>query len=135
MGARWADEPPRAPLTKQEVKQLHKKPQETDEYTVLRTLADLGSTAARIITWLQLSRAMVKEALGSLLGNRAAQVALVAILGATRFRVHHRNRGQPTRCGKCRHVEDSVDHLLRCYDLLTDHQGGENAADFLVKIG
>ena len=131
---RGTDRVPRIPLTKQETKELLKRRQERDECNILCRLAELGSGSATIITRLRLTRDNVKEALKGLKEDRAAQITLVTILGATRFRIHRGGRTLPTRCGRCRHIQDSFDHLIRCYELTQDYQTGDQSVDFLVKM-
>ena len=131
---KWPDKPPRVPPTKQEIKGLLKLRQEVDEYRVLCRLAGLGSRSAGVTTILRPTKAVVKEALRDRRRRRAAQITLVAIPGATRFRVYQEGRPLPTRCGRCRHVEDSFDHLPRCYGLLGDYQTGEQSVEFFVKM-
>ena len=134
MGGKWADQLPRIPLTKQETKDMLKKRQEKDEFNILCRLAEMGSGSATIITKLGLTRGIVKEALRELKSVRAAQITLGTVLGATRFRLYQGSRRLATRCGKCRHVEDSFDHMLRCYDLMGEYQTGANTVDFLVTM-
>ena len=134
MGDNWAATLPRVPLTKEEVKTLLRARQEQGEQKVIARLAALGSDSARIITDLVLTRAVVREAMRDLKEERAAQVALATILGGTRFRVFHNNRRLATRCGKCRHIEDSFEHLIRCYDLQAEYRVGAQSVDFLTKM-
>ena len=134
MGSKWEEALPRVPLTKEEVKSLLRTRQRRDERKVLGRLAELGSTSAAIITELRLTRETVKEAMRSLQRDRAAQITLATILGATRFRVYHGGRRLATRCSNCRHVEDSFHHLLRCFNLTEDYQTGAQSVDFLTKM-
>ena len=120
MGDAWEATLPRGPLTKEEVEALLQARQERGEYKVPSRLSALGSGSAKIITYLQFTRAVAREATRNLKGDRAAQLTLATILGGTRFRVYQDNHPLATRCGKCRHVKDSFEHLIRCYDLQAD---------------
>ena len=132
--AQWADALPRDPLTKEELELLLKRRFEQDEYTTLRQLAMLGSRSASIITGLELTRSVVKEALQKLCPDRAAQITLMSILGATRFRAYAGGRPLPTRCGNCKVREDSFTHLLHCYSLVSLYKKGAQSVDILVTL-
>ena len=97
-------------------------------------LAQLGSMSATIITNLQLTREIYKEALDDLQQERAAQITLTCILSANRFRVHYQGSVLRSRCGRCRREEDSFAHMLRCYDLQDQLNKGANAAPFLAHM-
>ena len=110
MGPRWADTLPIVPLTKQELETLPKMRFLRDEGVALKQLAKL----AGIITALELTREVIREALRRLRHDRAAEATLVAILGGTRYRKYSHGRRLATRCGQCYVREDSFTRMLVC---------------------
>ena len=63
-----------------------------DELAALRIRAHLESASASIVTFPQLTRENIREALACLEGDRAAQTTLSDILGAARYRVFSTGR-------------------------------------------
>ena len=122
------------PLLREEAKAPVRGQMGADERTVFRHLAQLGSRSARLITDLRITRDVVSEALSILRGGRAAQVTLVSILGATRFRVHYDGRILDTVCEGCRVRKDSFEHMLQRYELTGQLQRGADSEKFLVHM-
>ena len=88
-----------------------------------------------VIRDLRASRPTVEEALKILRGERRAQVNLLRILSATRFRVLtkgeiYRSKYPKTHC----YSRGSLSHLLECYDLTSRMAFGEEAVQFLVHV-
>ena len=105
----------------------------------IRQLAELGSESGKIITRLQLTREIVYMAMSVLRNERAAQVTLMSILGATRFKTFFHGVLVPTRCPRLlRHracgLEDSYVHLLQCYRIQRLERKGAEPLDFLVEM-
>ena len=134
MGERWFEDLPKVPLTRAETLQLIRRQMDRDELMVMRQLATLESESATIIVDLKLTREVVQEAFSVLRGDRAAQVTLASILGATRYRIYSHNKRLPTRCGKCKVRQDSFAHMIHCYALEEDVARGDQAVKFLVKM-
>ena len=106
-----------------------------DEQRVMAQLATLGSLSAAIIRRLQLTRKVLMEATRMLLDERRAQNNLLAVLGASRYKVVTKQGLCDTRC-PLRHCqrEDSFDHMLQCYDSESSVEYGAAAAPFLVRM-
>ena len=134
LGQTWEAALPRVPLTRGELRELLKARFLKDEQAVLKQLAGLGSQSEGIITALELTRGIIKEALHRLRGDRAAQITLAAIISATRFRIYRHGRPLATRCGNCRVREDSFTHLVVCHSLQNEVQKGAQSVDFLVDM-
>ena len=86
---------------------------------------------------LDLTREHIQAAMSILRENRPAQVALLAILGGTRFRYFHKGVLIPTYCPRMKRghecgEKDSFDHLIRCYALQTRVRTGAESIPFLV---
>ena len=93
----------------------------------------MDSESASIISYLNLTQEAAKEALSQLRDERGRQVALLAVLSATRFRTVAKSGLVPTicprpRCGK----KDSFWHLLSCHDLMNSVECGPFVVPFLV---
>ena len=117
LGATWSSTLPRIPLAKEELKEMVRAKWEADEILALRQLSQLDSVSARIITDLELARRIVRMAMSVLREGRGAQVTLLSILGATRFKTFFRGVLVLTRCphawGRVAcGFENSYGHLL-----------------------
>ena len=139
LGDDWHRTLPRVPLTKEELKEVVRRQWERDEILALRQLAELGSFSAGIITHLELTREIIHSAMSMLSRDRAAQVTLLSILGATRFKTFFHGVLVPTRCphvlgGEVCGTEDSYEHLLRCHGLRIHERKGADSLDFLVMM-
>ena len=104
-----------------------------DERRILGRLGDLDSESASIISYLNLTREAINEALTQLRDERHHQVTLLSILAATRFRIPTKEGLVATvcprpQCGK----KDSFWHLIACYKLIESVECGAFAAPFLV---
>ena len=133
--ARWRKELPRVPLTTAELKQLVVDAWEADERRALRQLSELGSVSASVLTYLELTRAVVAEAYEVLRDEREAQTNLVEILSATRYKTYRGSRVYHTKCARlyCYSV-DSFPHMLDCYSLLDSVDKGPTSVPFLVQM-
>ena len=92
-----------------------------------------------IITRLELTREIVGMAMSALRRERAAQVTLLSILGATRFKTYFHGVLIPTRCphtwGRVAcGQEDTYQHLLACYKIQHLERKGAESIDFLIKM-
>ena len=134
LGQAWVEALPMIPLLREEMKALVRGQMEVDEQTVFRQLAQLGSMSAGLITDLRITREVVSEAMSVLRGDRAAQVTLVSILSATRFRVHYDGRVLDTVCEGCKVRKDSFEHMLQCYALTGQLRRGADSVKFLVQM-
>ena len=127
---------PTVPLTKDEIKGLLNAWQ---EILGIRTLRELQSVSASIITALGLTREVVKCALSILRRRHDAQVNLIGVLCATRFKAMFQGVVIPTFCpntyrgGSC-NAEDTFAHMLTCYNLKYEGQKGLEALDFLLEM-
>ena len=130
----WAKNLPRIPLVKSEVRDLIRTQMAADELIAFKQPAGLGSASATLLVGLQLTRDTVKEALDKLQDDRGAQITLLSVLSATRFRIYSHGRALPTKCGKCRVHPDTFDHMLRCYVLQESLVRGPGAVNFLVEL-
>ena len=106
-----------------------------DEHRVLTQLMALGSKSAAIICKLQLTRAVVVEAIQTLCNERKAQSNLLDILSASRYKTLTKQGLMDTHCPlqACKQ-KDSFEHMIQCYDLVQDQKRGAEAAGFLVKM-
>ena len=139
LGNDWPKSLPRIPLTKPEIKKVIRTQWEKDEQLVLRQLSELGSVSSEIITRLELTREIVGLAMSALRRERAAQVTLLSILGATRFKTYFHGVVIPTRCPHTwgRVVcgqEDTYQHLLICYKIQHLERKGAESLDFLITM-
>ena len=91
--------------------------------------------AASIITTLQLTRTIVKEAMKVLSDSREDQQNLMDILGAARFKIIHQGSLYHTVCPRtgC-YSRDTFLHMLHCYQLKDTVQKGPEAVPFLVNM-
>ena len=139
LGHDWPKSLPRIPLTKPEIKKVIRTQWEKDEQLVLRQLSELGSVSSEIITRLELTREIVGLAMSALRRERAAQVTLLSILGATRFKTYFHGVLIPTRCphtwGRVAcGQEDTYQHLLICYKIQHLERKGAESLDFLITM-
>ena len=87
-GQGWKERLPGVPMVTEELRTLIKAQHERDERAALSRLAALGSASAEILMGqLGITRTILREALNLLRDERKAQVNLLEILSATRFRV------------------------------------------------
>ena len=134
-GPGWVAALPCMPATTEELYDLMSHWEQRDEIKALGRLRDVGSSSACILRQLDLSRAVVAEALSQLQRERKQQVNLVGILGATRYKALVHGRVYHMKCARPQCVaKDSFDHMLQCCDLQKDSESGEEAAPFLSKI-
>ena len=131
----WRRQLPGIPCTTEELKELLSQNYQKDEQAVLSQLADLGSVSAQIITRLRLTRGVVKEALAALRNERKVQCNLLAILGATRYKMITKEGICDTCCPlqACR-ARDTFEHMLECYGLIEHIEEGEASITFLLKM-
>ena len=106
-----------------------------DERRLIDRLGDMDSESASIISFLNITREAVAEAMARLRDSRAQQVTLFTILSIARFRILTKSGLIPTmcpqpNCGK----KDSFWHLLSCYGLISSVECGPHVAPFLVYI-
>ena len=131
----WKAHLPVTPCTTEELKQLLGREFQKDEREVLQQLAKIGSLSAAIIIKMQLTRAIVAEAIHNLRDERRVQSNLLEILSAGRFKVPTKQGLMSTHCPlKACRQQDSFDHMLKCYDLEDGLRSGPAATDFLVKM-
>ena len=103
-------------MVTEELKELIRTQQEKDEKTVLTRLACLGSASAEIIMGqLGITRNIVREALAVLRNERGAQVNLLEILSATRFRVITARGLFCTKCPKKKRTASRETPLNTCW--------------------
>ena len=98
----------------------------------MKRLAHLGSISASIITYLELTRDIIKETWTQLENGRPSQINLASILSATRFQCFRKNRIFHVKCPK-RHCyqKDGFLHMLDCYNIAKDVRKGTAAVQFL----
>ena len=131
----WAATLPVLPYTTGEVKELIENQCLSDEQGVLEQLMHLGSASAQILTQLQLTRGIVKEALQELRDERRAQCNLLEVLSAARYKMVTAQGLVDTHCPlrACR-ARDSFSHMLECYDLQEHVARGAASVPFLVRM-
>ena len=131
----WKAHLPKTACATAEMKQLLDSEFQRDEKEVIQQLAKIGSLSAAIVLKLQLTRAIVAEAIHNLRDERRAQSNLLDILSAGRFKVLTKQGLMSTHCPlRACQKKDSFGHMLKCYDLEAGLQAGPAAADFLVKM-
>ena len=134
-GDPWRERLPRVPLATDELKEVLKVQEDSDERVALAELAQKGSTSAVIINYLNLTREVVREAFTVLRGERHLQVGLAQILGATRYKVLTEGKVYHVKCPKTYCFEkDSFAHMLQCYNLAEEVETGTESVPFLVKM-
>ena len=134
-GELWRERLPRVPLTTDELKEVLKTQEDSDERVALAELAQKGSTSAVITNYLDLTREIVREAFTVLRGERHLQVGLAQILGATRYKVLTEGKVYHVKCPKTYCFErDSFSHMLQRYDLTKEVETGAESVPFLVKM-
>ena len=79
-------------------------------------------------------KGVLQEAFDRIQHERAAQITLVSIIGATRIREHCKGRTQRTVCGGCKVQPDSFEHLSRYYNLTDLLKVGMESTEFLVML-
>ena len=123
------------PYNTGEIKQLVEDCRLDDEQKVLAQLATLGSQSAAIVRRLQLTRKVLVEATQILRGERRAQSNLLAVIGATRYKMVTKH-GLVDTCCPLRHCrqKNSFEHMPKCYDLESSVEHGAMAVQFLVKM-
>ena len=132
---KWKTTLPYIPMTTRELKIIMQETEARDEGRVLQMLAEEGSVAAGIISMLQLTRSIVKEAMKVLSDSREDQQNLMDILGAARYKVLHLGKLYYTVCPRPRcYNRDTFLHMLKCYDLQGEVQKGPEAVPFLVDM-
>ena len=133
--SKWKLSPPVIPCTSAEMRKHIHQQFLTDERKIIDRLGNMDSESASIISYLDLTREVVREALEQLRGDRSHQVNLMAILSGTRFRMITKGGLLPTICPRegcqCR---DSFWRLLTCYSLMDSVECGAFAVPFLVYI-
>ena len=131
----WRHSPPVVPCSSAEMHGHIHQYFLKDERRIIDILGGMDSESASIISYLNLTREVVKEALEQLKGDRSHQVNLLAILSGTRFRMVTPSGMQPTTCPRlgCQ-LRDSFWHLLTCYSLMDSVECGPFAVPFLVYI-
>ena len=131
----WVAPPPALPGAAGELRGLAQTQHLTDERRLIDLLGNLDSESASIISYLDLSREAIQEALTRLRDNRSHQATLLSILAATRFRMLTKGGLVPTTCRKsgCG-KRDSFWHLLTCCQLMTSVECGPYAVPFLVYL-
>ena len=135
-GQNWSESLPMIPLVTTEIKDLVRNQQHQNEWDVLARLATLGSASADILVHqLQLTREALRKALDLLREDRAAQVNLLGILSATRFKVLTNKGLFRTKCPKklC-FSRDSFQHMTDCYHLSGRLAKGTEVVPFLVHM-
>ena len=95
----------------------------------------ISLSSASIITVLDLTRSIVKEALGALRDSREDQQNLLSILGATRYKTFYQRNMYYTVCPKtgC-YQRDTFWHTIECYGLLEAVCLGSGAVPFLMEL-
>ena len=96
----WRRRLPCVPVTTGELKQLVANAWEEDERRALRQLSELGPVSASVLTYLELTRAIVAEAYKTLRDEEDVQTNLVEILSATRFKTYRGRRVYHTKCAR-----------------------------------
>ena len=131
----WLLSAPRSPYASEEFKGIINQQFRHDERKVIDLLGELDSESASIISYLDLTRGALSEAVDRLKGDRLQQVILLTILAATRFRVITKGGLVPTACPHpgCG-AKDSFWHLLHCYELETSVECGPYVAPFLIYL-
>ena len=131
----WRRRLPCVPVTTGELKQLAANAWEEDERRALRQLSELGPVSASVLTYLELTRAIVAEAYKTLRDEEDVQTNLVEILSATRFKTYRGRRVYHTKCARrtCFAV-GSFAHMLECYSLLASVRKGAEAVPFLARL-
>ena len=131
----WHRQPPIIPRTHSEIKDLIRTKHLQDERRVIDLLSNLQSDSATIISQLNLTREIIREAMTLLRGEREHQVNLFRILSATRFRILTKGGLLPTICPRpgC-FRRDSFWHLLQCYQLTNSVECGVFAVPFLTYL-
>ena len=135
LGPEWRRTLPRLPITTQELKDVPVRWDLLGEQRVMSDPALAGSSSARIIMDLGLTREIIAEAFVCLRGERARQVTLARILSATRCKVLTAGKICHANCPKdyC-YRRGSFARMLTCYNLHQLVQKGPMATQFLVKI-
>ena len=122
-------------MTTEEIKVVVKGKHQEDTLRALQRLANLGSEAADVITQVDPTREVVREAMRELRDERKAQVHLAGMLTASRFKTHVQQGVVPIECPtKTRFARDSFWHMLECYHLESQVRRGVAAAPFLVSM-
>ena len=139
LGEDWRKTLPLAPLTREEGKDLVPSCQRQDEVTVLRQLTELESVSAGIISRLELTRDIVKEAFAQVKREHAAQINLTSILCGTRYKYRYQGLLVPTQrrngfWGSWYGRLDAFNHTLSCYALKRYEATGLDAIEFLVRM-
>ena len=130
---KWKDNVPLLPWTTAELKQPLKAQHEIDEQQTLKILAELGSASASIITYLDITRATIKETFNALQDDREAQTNLASILGATRFQILHGGKLYPTTCPQPRcYKQDTFLHMMECFKLTNPARQAGQSVDLTV---
>ena len=131
----WKEKLPCLPCTTGEIKDILLTQFSQDEQTVLTKLAELGSQSAQIITKLQLTREIIKEAPRELRDERRAQNNLLQVLSAARYKMLSLEGLQDTVCPlQACNSQDTFKHMLLCYDLSDPVQVGAASVTFLTKM-
>ena len=104
----------RAPPTEMAIRMLMCCRVERDGLTVMKQLAQLGSTSSVIIVDMQSRRQIAQEAFDVLWYDRSAQITLASILSAARYRIPLCGRVLNTVCENCGARPGSCAHLLKC---------------------
>ena len=134
-GRKWKSTLPWIPLTTRELKAAVKETFERDEGIILSMLAEEGSVSASIISALELTRSIVKEALAVLGDSRETQQNLLDILGATRYRTIYEGQLHYTVCPKQRcSSRDDFWHMIECYHLGDMVARGPESVPFLTHM-
>ena len=91
---------------------------EADERRALRLLSEPGAASASVLTYLELTRAVVAEAHEVLPDEHDAHTNPAGILGATRFKTYRGGRAYHTKCARlyC-YSADPFLHMLERYAL------------------
>ena len=125
---------PRIPLTKVEIRTLLYERLERDEMLIFGLLEKIGSTSAKTLIKLKLTRQIVKDVYSRLRRDRTAQITLTEVPGATRYKYAHKGHLLQVTCPRCRRVPDSYEHMVDCDNLREQEATGADAIAYLVKL-
>ena len=131
----WKKRIPLLPWTTADLKHRLREQHERDELQALKFLAELGSASASIITYLDITRATIKEAFSVLQDERESQTNLASVLGATRFQTLRQGKLYPTTCPQPRcYKQDTFLHMLECFKLTETLQNKQDRVSILLCI-